>query len=73
MLGVIFNGHYNVDVNMESIGLAQILDVLIQAVVVGLLGSVSHPVEDVVQNFVGVSSVIFDHVVNSHHDTSLVK
>lgn len=73
LLGVIFNGRYNVDVNMESIGLAQFLDTLVQVVVVGPLGSVCHPVEDVVQNFVGVSSVIFDHVVNSHHDTSLVK
>lgn len=73
LLDIIGNGHFNVDVNMESIGLAQFLDTLVQVVVVGPLGSVCHPVEDIVQNFVGVSSVIFDHVVNSHHDTSLVK
>lgn len=63
----------NVSVNaMKTILPEQFTDVADQVIVVGASGSVSHVVEDVVENSLSVSSVILDHVVDSHHDRSLV-
>ena len=67
------NSHNNVSMKTaETILFKQVTDVLVEVIVVGSLGGVSHVVEDIVENSLSVSSVVLDHVVDSHHDRSLV-
>jgi hypothetical protein len=73
LFDVVGNSHYNVSMNTaETILFEQFIDVSVKVIVVGASSFVSHVVEDVVENSLSVSSVILDHVVDSHHDRSLV-
>jgi len=69
---VVGNSQGNVGVNTKTILSEQFLDVAVEVIVVGASSSVSHVVEDVVENSLSVKSLILDHVVDSHHDRSLV-
>ena len=63
------NSHYNVRMNTaETILFEQFTNVAVKVIEVGFLGGLIHEVEDVVENSLIVSSVILDHVFDSHHD-----
>lgn len=69
---VVSNSRNNTGMNIETILSEQLLDVTVQVIVVGASCLEIHVVVDVVENSLSVMSVILDHLVDSHHDRSLV-